>query len=152
MRPNELYDRQISENNKRLFMKIKEDVQQEKIDLSCGYAWVRQKDVWERFCSKPWKDDATVSRALPPDPTQLASAGDGYIQEVYWPDVYIWAPEQFTGTSLRCPAGHRLSGNGWLDKPMARRVLDVDGSFYLMQKRYRCQCKDRCGCQSQIIQ
>lgn len=88
------------------------------LNLECGYTWVTQKDAWQ-LLRKGWSEES--------------------FRKIYLPDVFIWAPHKCDDVTLKCPRGHTLKSKGTFDKPKARRVLDLNKSFYLMQWRYECQ-------------
>ena len=87
-------------------------------DMSSGYKWIRKSDVWSMLC-KGWTADV--------------------VSKIYQPNVLLWIPDRYSGTKLKCPEGHHLVSKGAYDKPKGRRVLDVDGWFYLVQWRYECR-------------
>ncbi|KAL9536894.1 hypothetical protein MBANPS3_012276 [Mucor bainieri] len=65
----------------------------------------------------------------------------------YEPDTFLWFPHLLLGfdksKSLRCPeCNHELCVKGFNDESIARRIIDVDRSFYLLTIRYECKNKD----------
>ncbi|KAJ3124652.1 hypothetical protein HK098_000937 [Nowakowskiella sp. JEL0407] len=59
---------------------------------------------------------------------------------LYCPPVYVWLPDRLILGGLRCPdCKTALSKNGWCDKPIARRVVDLDCCFYIISQKYHCK-------------
>lgn len=114
-------DRQMPKHFDDLFVSILDDISKKRLDLSAGFLWIRRPNTWQSLC-KGW----TASMQ----------------SEIYLPDVFVWVPHLFADVDLKCPKGHKLWSKGSYDNPKARRVLDVDGWFYLMQWRYECRA---CG-------
>ncbi|KAI8852478.1 hypothetical protein BC829DRAFT_414466 [Chytridium lagenaria] len=62
------------------------------------------------------------------------------------PDIFVWHPNLLLDKALRCqnsPCDGHYKSNGWNKDPVARRVIDLDRSFYLMSPRYKCaRCRE----------
>ena len=68
---------------------------------------------------------------------------------LYMPSVFVWLPHLLEGTTLKCQNPqcykHPLTIKGWNDKPVARRVVSLDGLYYVMTQRVHCD-KRTGGC------
>ncbi|KAJ3207676.1 hypothetical protein HDU67_007298 [Dinochytrium kinnereticum] len=87
------------------------------------------------------KSSAKANASTPNKPTRdcLLFSKD---ELPYLPDVFIWHPLILMEGILSCmkhpSCTGRYTSNGWTKEPLARRIIDVDRSFYLMSPRYRC--------------
>ena len=74
-------------------------------------------------------------------------------ERLYHPRVFLWLPNLLNDNLPKCPntecAKYKkgdLSVKGWNDKPIARRVIDLDGSYFIMTQRVECpRKKNGCG-------
>lgn len=57
----------------------------------------------------------------------------------YLPKVFLWLPHLLVSEPIQCSCGARLESKGYNKDPHARRVVDLDGHFFLMTMRYRCK-------------
>jgi hypothetical protein len=67
---------------------------------------------------------------------------------LYYPPVFIWLPHLLSD-DLHCqePSCHlrKLTSRGWNNNPVARRVVSLDGLYYVMTQRVQCD-KRTGGC------
>lgn len=67
----------------------------------------------------------------------------------YYRDIHVWLPDVEHGMEAMPPCPHCRTGNhvgahGWRDDHYARRVVDINSTFYIMSRRYRCStCAQR---------
>lgn len=64
----------------------------------------------------------------------------------YYRDVRLWLPDEQFGIDPVCPScksNKRIGVHGYHKKTIARKVLDLNASYYLMSRRYICHtCKN----------
>jgi hypothetical protein len=69
---------------------------------------------------------------------------------LYQPTVFIWLPHLLEDTILMCQnqeckhyklSTKPLTGKGWNDKPIARRVVTLNGLYYIMTQRIQCDSR-----------
>ena len=78
---------------------------------------------------------------------------DGPIPDsLYHPVVFLWLPHLLSDKPILCQnlackhfqqEGKPMTVKGWNDNPIARRVVDLDGLYYIMTKRV--ECATGCG-------
>ena len=68
---------------------------------------------------------------------------------LYVPPVFVWLPHLLEDTTLKCQNPqchqHRLTVKGWNDNPVARRVVSLDGLYYVITQHVHCD-KRTGGC------
>ena len=68
---------------------------------------------------------------------------------LYMPPVFVWLPHLLEGTTLKCQSPqchhHPLTVKGWNDNPVARRVVSLEGLYYVITQRVHCD-KRTGGC------
>ena len=90
----------------------------------------------------------------PPDPffalrkSQSSSAGL-HPSSLYYPKVFIWLPEYFIGKDvITCQNSeclyyqdkkHPMTTKCWNDDPVGRRVVGLNGNYYIITKRIQCR-------------
>jgi hypothetical protein len=100
-----------------------------------GHFWIRPQDPYFAMCKAEKSPDGL-------NPERL-----------YHPSVFLWLPQLLSDNSLTCPNAQCakyqkgiLSVKGWNDKPVAHRVIDLDGSYFIMTQRMECpKKKNGCG-------
>jgi hypothetical protein len=69
---------------------------------------------------------------------------------LYQPTVFIWLPHLLEDTILMCQnqeckhyklSTKPLTGKGWNDKPIACRVVTLNGLYYIMTQRIQCDSR-----------
>ncbi|KAI8336387.1 hypothetical protein EDC96DRAFT_548049 [Choanephora cucurbitarum] len=63
---------------------------------------------------------------------------------LYQPRVFLWFPHHLVSDTkcLECTTPTTFFVKEWNTQPRARRITDIDDSFYLMTLRYRCTNKE----------
>jgi len=68
---------------------------------------------------------------------------------LYIPPVFVWLPHLLEDKTLKCqnPQCHQhpLTVKGWNDNPVARRVVSLDGLYYVITQRVHCDKRSQ-GC------
>jgi hypothetical protein len=68
---------------------------------------------------------------------------------LYMPSVFVWLPHLLEKATLKCQNlqchQHSLTVKGWNDNPVARRVVSLDGLYYVITQRVHCD-KRTGGC------
>ncbi|KAF5342768.1 hypothetical protein D9758_017029 [Tetrapyrgos nigripes] len=73
----------------------------------------------------------------------------------YRPKVFVWLPQTIDRSPLTCQNSdcshyhdpvYRLKDKGWLDTPIARKVIGLDSNYYIMTKRFYCPKDASGGC------
>ena len=83
-------------------------------------------------------------------------ASEGLAPEsLYYPRVFVWLPYLLDKRKLTCQNAtchyykdkdHPLTIKGWNSDPVARRVVDLKDSYYIITQRFRCtSCPTGCG-------
>ena len=91
----------------------------------------------------------------PPDPyiamhKAARSPGGLCPDSLYHPSVFLWLPHLLDNTPYLCPMpmcqNHQTSTapltiKGWNDNPIARRIVTLDGVYYIMTKHIQCDAR-----------
>ena len=79
------------------------------------------------------------------------SADGIHPESLYYPEVFVWIPTVLSDKPLFCKEPHceqthrKLSVKGFNDNPIARRVISLDGCYYILTQRVECSRK-KSGC------
>jgi hypothetical protein len=83
---------------------------------------------------------------------KAAKSPDGLTPNtLYYPPVFLWLPHLLDDKPLMCPnttcksGKHQLTVKGWNDNPIARRVVNINGLYYVMTQRVQCATRSG-GC------
>ncbi|KAJ7725545.1 hypothetical protein B0H16DRAFT_1781847 [Mycena metata] len=95
--------------------------------------WILPKDRWFTLQEYKYKPKALSPEAL------------------YYPRVFVWVPTALLpgDFTIKCPfcKSGKMTGSGWNANPVARRIVDLDSTYYILSKRIKCRhgCKKSCS-------